>query len=81
MLLFKNYALSYYSLPRVKLHKKEDIKKLDNFSSAYSRFFNKQKAADVDVDLPSAVAEQIVKEGQPLTDNIIFFLLGTSTYA
>ena len=32
--------------------------------------------ADINVDLPSAVTEQIVKEGQPLTDNIKKILLG-----
>ena len=31
--------------------------------------------------MPSAVAEQIVKEGQPLTDDIKKILLGTSNYA
>ena len=73
--------MSFYSLSRVKLYKKDDVKKLNNFSSNYSRLFYNQKVADVDVDLPSAVAGQIVKEGQPLTDNIKKFLLGTSNYA
>ena len=71
----------FYSLPRVKLHKRDEIKILNNFSSNYSCLFYKQKAADVDVDLPSAVAKQIVKEGQLLTDDIKFFLLGMSNYA
>ena len=73
--------MSYYSLPRVKLHKKDNTKKLDNFSSAYSRLFCKQKAGNVDVGLPSAIAEQIVKQGQPLTEDAKDFLLGTSAYA
>ena len=72
--------MSFYSLPRVKLHKKDEIKKLDTFSSDYSRLLYKQNAKDVDIDLPSVVAEQIVKGGQALTDNIIFFLLDTSNY-
>ena len=65
--------MSYYSLPRGKLHKKDDVKKLDNFSSAYSRLFYKQKANDVDIDLPSVIADQIVKQGEPLTEDIKIF--------
>ena len=63
--------MSYYSLPRFKLHKKDEI--LD--------FFYKDRANDVDVDLPSTVANKILAEGQPLTDDIKNFLLGTSDYA
>ena len=36
---------------------------------------------DVDVDLVSTVANKILAEGQPLTDDIKNFLLGTSDYA
>ena len=77
--------MSFYSLPRLKLNKKDDVKKLNNFSSNYSRFFFKQNAKDVNIDLPSVVAERIVIEGQPLTDDIKNFLgtnlLGTSNFA
>ena len=73
--------MPFYSLPRVKLHKRDEIKILNNFSSNYSRLFYKQKAADVDVDLLSAFAKQIVKEVQLLTDDIKIFLLGMSNYA
>ena len=62
--------MSFYSLPRVKLHKKDDVKKLNNFSSDYSRLFYEQNAKDVNIDLPSVVAERIVKEGHPLTDDV-----------
>ena len=65
--------MSYYSLPRGKLHKKDDVKKLDNFSSAYSRLFYQQKANDVDIDLHSVIADQIVKQGEPLTEDINIF--------
>ena len=73
--------MSYYSLPRVKLHKKDEIKKLNNLTSNYSRLFYKDRANDVDVDLPSTVANKLLAEGQPLTDDIENFLLGTSDYA
>ena len=73
--------MSYYSLPRGKLHKKNYVRKLDNFSSAYSRLFYKQKANDADIDLPSVIAEQVVRQGEPLTEDIKKFLLGTSDYA
>ena len=62
--------MSFHSLQRIKLNKKDDVKKLNNFTSNYSRLFYKQKAKDMDIDLPSVVAEKIVKEGQPLTDGI-----------
>ena len=65
--------MSFYSLPHVKLNKKDDVKKLNNFSFDYSRLFYKQNAADVNIDLPSVAAEGIVKEGQPLTDDIKTF--------
>ena len=71
----------YYSLPRVKLHKKDEIKKLNNLTSNYSRLFYKDRINDVDVDLPSTVANKILAEGQPLTDDFKNFLLGPSDYA
>ena len=71
----------YFSLPYGKLHKKEEIKKLNNLTSNYSRLFYKDRANDVDVDLPSTAANKILAEGQPLTDDIKNFLLGTSDYA
>ena len=73
--------MSYFSLPRGKLHKKEEIKKLNNLTSNYSRLFYKDRAKNVDVDLPSTVANKILAEGQPLTDDIKNLLLGTSDYA
>ena len=54
--------MSYFSLPRVKLHKKEEVKKLNNLSSDYSHLFYKKQAKDVDEDLPSVAAQQIVAE-------------------
>ena len=71
----------YYSLPRVKLHKKDEIKKLNNLTSNYSRLFYKDRANDVDIDLPSTIANKILAEGQPLAGDIKNFLLGTSDYA
>ena len=73
--------MSYYSLPHVKLYKKDEIRKLNNLTSNYSRLFYKDRTNDVDVDLPSTIANKIVAEGQPLTDDIKNFLLGTSDYA
>ena len=35
----------------------------------------------MDVDLPSTIANKILAEGQPLTDDIKNSLLGTSDYA
>ena len=72
--------MSYFSLPRGKVHKKEEIKKLNNLTSNYSRLFYKDRANDVDVDLPSTVANKILAEGQPLIDDIKNFLLGTNDY-
>ena len=62
--------MSYYSLPRVKLHKKDEIKKLNNLTSNYSRLFYKDRVNDEEVDLPSTVANKILAEGQPLSDEI-----------
>ena len=73
--------MSYYSLLRGKLHKKDDVKKLNNLTSSYSRLFYEDRENDVDVDLPSTVTNKILAEGQPLTDNIKNFLLRTSDYA
>ena len=73
--------MSYYSLLCVKLHKKDEVKKLNNLTSNYSRLFYKDRANDVGVDLPSTIASKILVEGQPLTDDIKSFLLGTSDYA
>ena len=73
--------MCYYSLPHVKLHKKDEIKKLNNLTSNYSQPFYKDRANDVDIDLPSTIANKILGEGQPLTDDIKNFLLGTSDYA
>ena len=73
--------MSYYSLPRVKVHKKDEIKKMNNRTSNYSRPCYKDRVNDVDIDLPSTVANKILAEGQPLTDDIKNFLLGTSDYA
>ena len=73
--------MSYFLLPRGKLHKKEEIKKLNNLTFNYSSLFYKDRANYVDVDLPSTVANKILAEGQPLTDDIKNFLLGTSDYA
>ena len=73
--------VSYFSLPLVKLHKKEETKKLNNLTSNYSRLFYKDRANDIDTDLLSTVANKILSEGQPLTDDIKNFLLGMSNYA
>ena len=73
--------MSYYSMPCVKLHKKDEIKKLNDLTSNYSRLFYKDRANDVDIDLPSTITSKILAEGQPLTDDINNFLLGTSDYA
>ena len=64
-------------MPRGKLHKKEEIKKLNNLISNYSQLFYKDRANYVDVDLPN----KTLAEGQPLTDDIKNFFLGTSNYA
>ena len=47
--------MSYYSLPHVKLYKKDEIRKLNNLTSNYSRLFYKDRTNDVDVDLPSTI--------------------------
>ena len=60
--------MSFYSLPHVKLNRKDEVKKVNNFSSDYSRLFYKQNTKDVNIDLPSVVAERIVKEGHPPTN-------------
>ena len=51
--------MCYYSLPHVKLHKKDEIKKLNNLTSNYSQPFYKDRANDVDIDLPSTIANKI----------------------
>ena len=72
--------MSFYSLPRVKLYKKDDVTKLNNITSNYSRLFYKQKVNDVDVDLSSVIVDKTVRERQPLTEDVKIFLLGTSDY-
>ena len=54
---------------------------MNNLTSNYSRLFYKDRTNNVDVDLPSTVANKILAEGQPLTDDIKNFLLGTNDYA
>ena len=54
---------------------------MNNLTSNYSRLFYKDRANDVDADLPSIVANKILAEGQPFTDDIKNFLLGTGDYA
>ena len=71
---------AYYSLLRVRLNKKEDVKKLSNFSNAYSRFFYKERAKDLDVDIASISAQKFVAQNEPLTDDVKNFLLATSDY-
>ena len=66
--------MSYYSLPHVKLHKKDEIKILNSLTSNYSQLFYKDRANDADIDLPSTIASKILAEGQPLTDDIKNFL-------
>ena len=74
--------MSYYSLPCVVLNEKKEVKKLNNLSSNYSRLFYKQQAQDLDEDLPSLIAQQVVgADSQPLIDDVQKFLLGTSEYA
>ena len=73
--------MSFYSLPRVKLNKKDETKRLNNVTSSYSRLFYKDRAKYVDVDLPSEVANKILAEKQPLTDDVKNFLLEISGYA
>ena len=75
------FLISYYSLPRVKFHKKDDMEKLKNLTSNYSRRFYKDRGNEVGIDLPSTVANKILPEGQPLTDDIKNFLSGTRDYA
>ena len=76
-----SYIKKNYSLPCVKLHKKVVMKKWNNLTSNYSRLFKKDRANDVDIGLSSTVTNKILVEGQPLTDDIKNFLLGTSDYA
>ena len=54
---------------------------MNNLTSNYSHLFYKDIANDVDVDLPLTVTKNFLAEGQPLTDDINNFLLGTSEYA
>ena len=74
---------SYYPLPREILNEKnKKRKKLNNLSSNYSRLFYKELAKDLDEDIPSLTAQNIVAEGGlPFTKDVGKFLLGTSDYA
>ena len=51
--------LVYCFLPRVRLNKKEDVKKLNNFSNAYSKLFYKERAKDLDFDIASMAAQKV----------------------
>ena len=64
---------AYYSLWRVKLNKKEDVKKLNNFSNAYSRFFYKKRDKDLDDDIASVTAQNVVAQNKPMTDEVKTF--------
>ena len=70
----------YYSLPRVRLNKKEDVKKLNNFSNAYSRLFYKQRAKDLDFHIASIAAQKVTAQNEPLNDDVKNFLWTTSDY-
>ena len=70
---------TYYSLPRVRLNKKEDVKKLNNFSNAYSRLFYKERAKDLDFDIASIAAQKVTAQNEPLTDDVKNVLLATRT--
>ena len=70
--------LVYYSLPRVGLNKKDDMKKLNNFLNAYSRVFYKERAKDLDVNIASIAAQKVVVQNEPLTDDVKNFLMATN---
>ena len=70
--------LVYYSLPRVGLKKKDDVKKLNNFLNAYSRVFYKERAKDLDVNIASIAAQKVVVQNEPLTDDVKNFLMATN---
>ena len=74
--------MSYYSLPHVILNENKQTKKLNNLYSNYQRLLYKQQTKDLDEDIHSLVAQQILSEGAlPLTNVVQNFLLGTSEYA
>ena len=54
------------------------MKKLNNFLNAYSRFFYKERAKDLDFDIVSIAAQKVVAQNEPLTDDVKSFLLATS---
>ena len=71
--------MSYYSLLRVYLNENKETNNLNNLSSNYQRLFYKQQAKDLDEDIPSLVAQQIVSEGAlPLAEDVQNCLLRTS---
>ena len=64
----------------MELHKNEDVKKLTNFSRAYSRLFYKEKARDLKTDIGSVAAQKIDGENEPLTEDVKDFLQATTDY-
>ena len=56
------------------------MKKLDNFSNAYSRLFYKERAKDLDFDIAAIAAQKVTVQNEPLTDDVKNFLLATSDY-
>ena len=71
---------AYYSPPRLRLHKKEDLEKLNNFSRAYLRLFYEERARDLKTDTGSVAAQKIAGKNEPLTGDVKNFLLATSDY-
>ena len=61
---------AYYSLPRVRLNTKEDMKKLNNFSNTYSSLFYKERAKDLDTDIASTAAQKITAQNEALLDGV-----------
>ena len=70
----------FYFLPRVRLNKKDNVKKLNNFTCRYSKAFYKKWANDLAVDTESIAARKIVGEDEKLTEDVKNFLLATGEY-
>ena len=59
---------AYYSLPRVRLHEKKKIKKLNNLRSNFETSFYKNWAEEIDASFDLDFQRKIVSEEPPSND-------------
>ena len=73
--------MSFMSLPKGKLHKKPEKKKLKNFPTGYVCKFYRNLADKVDTFLGSDFYDQITNDADILSEDVQKYILATSYFA